>query len=82
MLFGVWAPVEDIGVGRESLLPPKVRIVLIRIHQSPSMTQCIITSTALSSRVKSRGQECPPYNLPMISRFGIRGGPVETKRPI
>ena len=24
----------------------------------------------------------PPYNLPMIPRVGIRGGPVETKRPI
>jgi hypothetical protein len=38
VLFSIWAPVEDIGCGTEKLItaePPKVRIVHIRIHQSP-----------------------------------------------
>jgi len=30
------------------------------------MTRCIITSTALSSRAKSRGQECPRYTNSLV----------------
>jgi hypothetical protein len=69
VLFFIWAPVEDIGCGTGKLItaePPKVRIVHIRIHQSPLYEPMRRHFNSLSSRVKSRGQECPRYTNSLV----------------